>query len=260
MLAVLLFAGALRATHSPAAPTVGDRVAIHFEIAGDEAVTLDPSPDYEIVSRSRDGAIVRAFRPQALQLRGRVVGPHGAITFRRLSLPLRSVLRAGDDGKPAPLTAPVAIAPSATGWIALGVAAALALVTWLVLYRMARPVHIPAVAPPPAPDEELRAAIAAIRGARSLRWGALADATRRYLSRAAPQFLGSDLTTRELLGQLSSVSSSPEWQALVRRIVVEGDVDKFSPWGASAEIDAILDETLRLLPQPFQVERQEVAA
>jgi hypothetical protein len=260
MLALLLVAAALRATHSPATPTVGDRVAIHFEIAGDEAATLDPSPDYEIVSRSRDGAVVRAFRPQPVTLSGTVAGPHGSVAFRHLVLPMRSVLRKGDDGKPAPLTPPVAVAAPATGWIALGVAAILAAVSWVVLYRMAGPVDNPAAAAPPAPDEELRAAIAAIRRAPSLRWAALADATRRYLARVAPQFLGSDLTTRELLGRLASVSTSPEWQTLVRRIVVEGDLDKFSPWGASAEIEAILDETLGLLPQPFRLPAQEVAA
>jgi len=257
---VLLLVGALRATHTPAAPTVGDPVAVHFEIAGDERVTLDRSPLYEVISSSRDGAVVRTFKPQPVALSGHVTGPRGVVAFRRLTLPVHSVLRKGDDGKPAPLTPPVAIPPPVTAWIALGVAAAVAVAAWIVLYRMARRPAIAAMAPPPAPDEELRAAVAAIRNESSLRWAALADATRHYLARMVPLQLGHELTTRELLAQLPSVSTSTEWQALVRQIVVEGDLDKFSPWGASAEIESILAETLRVLPWPFRASEQEVAA
>ena len=260
MLMLLLLAGALRATHTPAAPTVGDRVAVHFAIAGDESVMLDPSPDYEVISSSRDGAVVRTFRPRALALSGRVAGPRGTVVFRRLILPMRSVLRKGDDGKPAPLSPPVAIPAPTTAWIALAVGVAMAIAAWAALYGMARPLEAPAIASPPAPDEELRAAIAAIGRESSLRWAALADATRHYLARVAPAYLGSELTTRELLAQLPSVSTSSQWQVLVREIVVEGDLDKFSPWGASAEIESILAETLRLLPQPFRAADQEVAA
>lgn len=260
MLVLLLLVGALRATHTPAAPTVGDPVAVHFEIAGDERVTLDRSPLYEVISSSRDGAVVRAFKPQPVALSGHVTGPGGVVAFRRLTLPVHSVLRKGDDGKPAPLTPPVAIPPPVTAWIALGVAAAVAVAAWIVLYRMGRRPAIAAMAQPPAPDEELRAAVAAIRNESSLRWAALADATRHYLARMVPQQLGHQLTTRELLAQLPSVSTSTEWQALVRQIVVEGDLDKFSPWGASAEIESILAETLRVLPWPFRASEQEVAA
>jgi hypothetical protein len=260
MLLLLLLVGALRATHTPAAPTVGDRVAVHFEIAGDERVMLDRSAEYEVISSSRDGAVVRTFKPQPVVLSGRVTGPRGGLAFRRLILPMHSVLRKGDDGKPAPLTPPVAIPPPITSWIALAVAAAVAVAAWIVLYRMARQPAIPAMAPPPAPDEELRAAVAAIRSESSLRWAALADATRHYLARMVPLQLGHELTTRELLAQLPSVSALSEWQALVRQIVVEGDLDKFSPWGASAEIESILAETLRVLPLPFRASEQEVAA
>jgi len=260
MLLLLLLVGALRATHTPAAPTVGDRVAVHFEIAGDERVMLDRSAEYEVISSSRDGAVVRTFKPQPVVLSGRVTGPRGGLAFRRLILPMHSVLRKGDDGKPAPLTPPVAIPPPITAWIALAVAAAVAVAAWIVLYRMARQPAIPAMAPPPAPDEELRAAVAAIRRESSLRWAALADATRHYLARMVPLQLGHELTTRQLLAQLPSVSTLSEWQALVRQIVVEGDLDKFSPWGASAEIESILAETLRVLPSPFRASEQEVAA
>jgi hypothetical protein len=259
MLMLLLLVGALQATHTPAAPTVGDRVAVHFEIGSDQHVVLDPSPDYEVVSKSRDGAVVRTFKPQPVSLRGRITGPGGNVLFRGLVLPVRSVLRNGDDGKPAPLTPPVAVPAPTTAWIALALAAMMALAAWTVLYRMARKLAVPAVAPPPEPEDELRAAVAALRREPRRQWGALADATRRYLSRVAPGFLGSDLTTRELLAQLPSVSRSPEWQALVREIVMEGDLDKFSPWGTTADIESTLSRALDVLPQPFRI-AEEVAA
>jgi hypothetical protein len=259
MLLIVLLAGALRATHTPASPTVGDRVAIRFDIARDESVVLDPSPDYEVVSRSRDAVVLRAFKPQPLALSGRITGPHGAVTFRRLILPMRSVLRKADDRKPAPLVPPMVVPTPQRVWIALAIAAALALLTWGVLYRVTRQRSAPVIAPPLAPEEELHLAVAAIRLQRRLRWAALADATRRYLSRCAPASLGSELTTRELLRHLPSVSRSPEWQSLVGTIVTEGDLDKFSPWGASSDVGSILDETVRLLPQPFQA-AQETAA
>ena len=77
----------------------------------------------------------------------------------------------------------------------------------------------------------------------------LADATRAYLSSLSPHF-GADLTTSQLLPRVDS-----EHLALVARILRQGDLEKFSPWGApQADFDDLAARALDLIPPPAEEE------
>jgi hypothetical protein len=214
------------ATIHPAAPTVGDPIAIDFPAS----VALDPSPSYEIVSQLGARAVVRTFEAKPFVVSGRM----GNVTFTNLVVPVRSVLQAKDAMTPAPLIAPRREAFPMSVMIAVAVLAALiAMVVAALLRRRKKPaVVIPEV--PPA--ERFREAVQALRGDDTMRWAKLADALRDYL--AATGGAGRELTTSEVLARKKD--------DVVAKILRHGDLEKFSPWGTSEDFDAVVDEALRL--------------
>lgn len=218
MIPVLLLA-AVTATFQPAAPAVGDRIVVEFAAP----VTLDASPDYEILQHGGNFAVVRTFRPRPFALSGTA----GNVRFRNLVVPVRSVLNPNDDLKPAPLKAPRPLPYPRQPFLDIAVAAAAALVLWLAAWRLARRAQQALEVPVIPADARFRLAVAAAKEAPE-RWAALADATRRYLAETRPQ-LGSDLTTTELVPRLR------ERERIVREILRQGDLEKFSLHGAEPE-------------------------
>lgn len=250
MFATLALILALDATFRPAHPTVGDPVTIDFP----GAVVLDPSPDYEVVSRAGSRVVVRTFAPRPVTLSGIA----GDVRFGGLVLPVRSVLEPRQEPKPSPLAAPrVTPYPSALRWLLIATATA-ALLSWLAVIvlarRLARPVATTTVRPP---AETYRAALLALRRERSSqrRWERLSEVTRHFLDSTSPA-LGLELTTTELLETLRSGNIDPFARAadgyeIIATILRQGDLEKFSPWGAAPEdFVALIDRALPLAVEP----------
>ena len=218
MILVALLA-AVTATYTPAAPTVGDPITVTFAAP----VRVDESPEYEIVSQRGNQVVVRSFRPQPFALSGVA----GGVRFAGLTVPMRSVLRQGDDLKPAPLTPPAARPHPHMPFIAIGAAALAGVAAWLLVWRFARKRADVAAEPMIAPEERFRRAVAVAKS-NPERWAALADATRAYLAATRPR-LGSDLTTTELVPRLQND------ERIVLEILRQGDLEKFSIDGAEPE-------------------------
>jgi len=218
ILAALLLA-TVTATFNPPQPKVGDLITIDFAAP----VTLDQSQDFEVVSRQGNRVVVRTFAPKPFVLSG-VVG--GNVRFTNLIVPVGSVLKQGDDLKPAPLVPPVAIPYARAPFIAIAIAAACALLAWAAVWWRSKRKELVAPRIVIAPDERFRRAVLALRenDAHPNRWAALADETRSYLAATRPR-LGSDLTTTELLPRLA------EEERVVADILHAGDYEKFSPYG-----------------------------
>lgn len=235
---ILLVLALVTASFQPAVPTVGDQVTIDFAAP----VTLDPSPEYEIVSARGNRVVVRTFTPRPFSLSGTV----GNVRFRNLVVPIHSVLKPNDDLKPAPLVPPRAVPYPREPWIAIGIAALLAAAAWTAVWWRSR-VRIQQVVPALPPDEQFRRTIAALRAAPSReRWALLADATRALLAATRPG-LGSELTTSEVLRR------TPD--PVVADILRQGDLEKFSPWGAGAmDFDAVAARALTLAPEHLEQE------
>jgi hypothetical protein len=106
-------------------------------------------------------------------------------------------------------------------FLAIALAAWVALLAWTFVFILARRrVTQPAIAIDPAEG---------ISRARD--WAELADAVRRFLAATDPR-LGLELTTRELLAR----SDDPT----VAEVLRQGDLQKFSPWGAApGDFDAL---------------------
>lgn len=229
------------ATFRPAHPTVGDRITVDFQ----QPVALDRSPQYEIVSQRGTRVVIRTFEPRPLAISGR----SGNLLFRNLPIPVYSVLKPHDNLTPAPLKPPIAEPYPRAPFVAIGVTAFVALLGWAAAWML----HWRAVAaraPQPAipPAERFRAAVVALRDQPSAprRWARLADALRDYL--AATTELGKDLTTTEVIARGGS--------AVIGDILRQGDLEKFSPWGARpGDFAALADRALELIPQ-----EQEAAA
>ncbi len=218
-----LFATAI---YRPAQPTVGDLITVEYS----EPVTVKPSPDYEIVSRTPTRVVVRTFEPRPITVHS---------TGADVVIGIKSVLAQNDALKPAPMQPPREVPPSRNAWIAIAIAAACAALTWLFVYlrKPAKPVVIEPLVPS---DIRFRNAVqAAARAPR--RWAALADATREYLAATYPE-LGVELTTAELLAKGGGLTTA------LRGILRQGDLEKFSPWGAeAADFDAAAEQALGLI-------------
>jgi hypothetical protein len=236
MILVLLL---VTATFRPAAPTVGDPITIEFE----RPVVLDQSEDYEIVSQQQNQVVVRTFRPEPFELSGRI----DDVRFRKLVVPVTSVLAPDDELKPAPLDPPVTPPASRQPYYAIGVAAAVAALTWLATLLLGKRATIAATTVPDLPAaDRFRLVVEELRRDPDtpLRWAALADATRRYLAATDPR-LGLELTTAEALRRAQG-----EYAPLAL-ILHQGDFEKFSPWGArAADFDAVAASALELIPPP----------
>ena len=215
------------ATFRPPAPTVGDLITINFQ----QRVTLDKSPQYEIVSQRGSRAVIRTFEPRPFTISGRV----GDVLFRNMTVPVHSVLKPRDSLAPAPLKPPIAEPYPKLPFVLIGVAALLAIGAWIAVILLDRHEEISVPVAPPA--ERFRSAVAAARS-----WAQLADAVREYIE-------ATTLTTTEVLARTSST--------LIAEILRQGDLEKFSPWGPRpGDLRALRKRALELIPE----EREEAAA
>jgi len=233
-----LFLAALTATFQPPKPTVGDLITINFM----QPATLDPSPDFEIVSRRGSEVVIRTFKPASIALSG----VSGGVRFRNLVVPVRSVLAPNDNLAPAPLAPPRIPSQPLVPLIAIAVALLLAIGGWITAYLLSRRKQIKPIVVL-APAERFRVAVAKSAKAKQ-RWASLADATRAYL---ADRGFGAELTTSQLLAHLHD--------DVIEDVLSRGDLEKFSPWGAPAgDFDAIAAKALELIdrfePQPAEEE------
>jgi hypothetical protein len=232
---ILAVLALVSATFQPPAPKVGDLITVEFTAP----VTLDASPEYEVVSRSGNRVVVRTFQPKPFALSGVT----GNVRFRNLKVPVQSVLAPNDQLKPAPLVPPREVPYPRAPFIAIAIAALCALAAWLLVWRRSK--KAAAVLPPQpllAPEERFRRAVLALREnpSQAKRWAKLADETRAYLAATRPQ-LRSDLTTTELMPRLR------EDDRIVVDILRQGDREKFSPWGAEPkDFDEVADRALEL--------------
>lgn len=214
MVGVLLLA--LITTFQPSRPTVGDPITIEFAAP----VALDPSVDYEVVARHGNAVVIRTFVPHTIALTGRSAdGPVSVM------IPIHSVLKPDDKLELAPLKPPKAEPWPRLPFVAIGIAVLAAIGAWTAVVLLARrAVSKPRIVLIPA--EEFRRRVRTLRADSPMRWANLADAVRAYL--AAVRFdLGAELTTAELLARIGDVD-------VVAQILRQGDLEKFSPWGATA--------------------------
>ncbi len=229
------------ATFRPPAPTVGDRITIDFQ----QPVTVDRSTDYEIVSQRGSRVVIRTFEPKPFTISGRV----GDVLFRNMVVPVHSVLEPRDNLAPAPLKPPIAEAYPKLPFVLIGIAALLAIGAWSAVVMLEKREEISEPVSPPA--DRFRTAV---RKART--WSQLADAVREYIQ-------ATTLTTTEVLARLSvgpppsAAAAEGRGATLIAEILRQGDLEKFSPWGARpGDFGAMKRRALELLPE----EREEVAA
>ncbi|PYQ58754.1 MAG: hypothetical protein DMF58_14165 [Acidobacteria bacterium] len=229
------------ATFRPPAPTVGDLITINFQ----QRVTLDKSPQYEIVSQRGSRAVIRTFEPRPFTISGRV----GDVLFRNMTVPVHSVLKPRDGLAPAPLKPPIAEPYPQLPFVLIGVAALLAIGAWIAVILLDRHEEISVPVAPPA--ERFRSAVAAARS-----WAQLADAVREYID-------ATTLTTTEVLARFrggppsSAAAVEDRGAPLIAEILRQGDLEKFSPWGPRpGDLRALKKRALELIPE----EREEAAA
>jgi hypothetical protein len=238
-------------TFQPVRPTVGDPITIDFAAP----TTVDPSPDYEVVSRNGRQVVIRTFVPHTIAVNGKTAD--GPVT---VMIPIHSVLKPDDKLEPAPLKPPKAEPWPRLPFVAIGIAALCAIVAWtavvlLARRRKAKPVVVV------LPAERFRERVLGLRRAAiGMRWAHLADAVRAYLSSVRAD-LGAELTTKELLARVGERDA-------VAQILHQGDLEKFSPWGpAPADFDDAVNRALEiplwLEPEPepeLAATEQEAAA
>jgi hypothetical protein len=225
---------AVTANIQPSAPKVGDLITI--ELAA--PVVLDPSTEYEVVSRAGNRVVVRTFAPKPFVMSGTAAG----VRFTNLEVPVTSVLAPNDSMTPAPLAPPVKVPYPRAPFIAIAIAALAAVAAWAAVWWRAK--HAAAavvVRPSVSPEERFRNAVLALRRNREhpRRWAALADETRAFL--AATRHLGKELTTTELVPRLS------EHDRIAEDILRNGDIEKFAPRGTpNAEFEDLAERALML--------------
>ena len=229
---ILAILAVVTATIQPPAPAVGDLITIELS----QPVKIEASPDYEIVSQSGKRAVVRTFAPRPFVLRG--------VNIR---VPVKSVLRPKDDMKPAPLAPPRPVPYPRAPFVAIAIAALCAVAVWVAAWLRSRK-REEIVVPMLSAGERFRRAVLALRTtSKTHRWTALADETRVYLAATRPG-LGKELTTSELLPRLR------EEARIVSEILRQGDLEKFSPWGAGdVDFEEVATEALALVPNEAEV-------
>ncbi len=262
MLALLLLTAIT--TFQPARPTVGDPITIDFAAP----TTVDPSPDYEVVSRNNRQVVIRTFVPHTIAVTGKTAdGPVSVM------IPIHSVLKPDDKLEPAPLKPPKAEPWPRLPFIVIGIAALCAIGAWTAVVLLARR-RTPKPVVVIVPAEEFRSRVLRLRRAAiGMRWAYLADAVRSYLASVRSD-LGAELTTAELLArveerdQLHEVAGEPpaeqppgrrrydttgyDARETLGEILHQGDLEKFSPWGpAPADFD---DAVKRALEIPLWIE------
>jgi hypothetical protein len=228
MITPLLLLAAI--TFTPPRPTVGDPITVNFAAP----VTVEASKEYEIVARRGNSVVVRTFEPKSFMLH---------TSAGDVMIPVHSVLQPNDKLTPAPLKPPRPEPYPRAPFVAMAIAALAAIAAWTAVILLARRrTPKPEIVLDPA--ERFRRSVMATRD-----WADLADATRRYLAATDPR-LGMELTTRELLARRDD--------ATIAEILRQGDLQKFSPWGAApADFDALAQRALALIPAP---DPEEIAA
>jgi hypothetical protein len=206
----------------PAAPTVGDVITIRFEAP----VRLEASQNYEIVSQTGNVAVIRSFQPLPFAISGRA----GGVAFRNMVVPMRSVLKPNDTLTPAGLKPPRREPFPRAPFIAIALAALAAIAAWVIAAM--RPV--PKAQPVVTPADQFRSRVSSLGPGD---WAQLADAVREYLD--ATSSVTRDLTTTEVLEVVDP--------AVIAEILNQGDLEKFSPWGARpADFDSVRRRALEI--------------
>jgi hypothetical protein len=241
MLGVLFLA--LITTFQPARPTVGDPVTIEFAVP----TIVRPSADYEVLSQHGNSAVIRTFVPHTITVTGQ--SAEGPVS---VMIPIHSVLKPDDKLEPAPLKPPKTEPWPRLPFVAIGIAAVAAIAAWVAVVLLAkRRVQKPRIVIIPA--EEFRGRVMALRRDAPMRWARLADAVRAYLASVRAD-LGAELTTSELLARID--------HAPIAQILRQGDLEKFSPWGAApADFDEIANKALEIpaWAEPPVLENEEAA-
>jgi len=230
-------------TFEPAKPTIGDPITITFAAP----TTIDASSDYEIVSRRGNTVVIRTFVPHTIAVNGRAAdGPVSVM------IPIHSVLKPDDKLEPAPLKPPRAETWPRMPFVAIGIAALAAIAAWIAVVMLAkRRVPKPLIVVIPA--EEFVRRVRALRPDAPKCWAALADIVRAYLA-AVRADLGAELTTSELLSRID--------HSTIATILRQGDLEKFSPWGAApADFEDVAKRALELpsWAEPPEVQAEEAA-
>jgi hypothetical protein len=228
----------------PAKPTVGDPVTITFA----SPTTVDPSADYEVISRNGNSVVIRSFVPHSITVNGRAAdGPVSVV------IPIHSVLKPDDKLEPAPLKPPKPEPWPRLPFVAIGIAALAAIAAWVAVVMLAkRRLNTPRIVIIPA--DEFRRRVRSLRSDAPKRWATLADIVRAYLAAVRPD-LGAELTTSELLSQLAGAP-------LLETILRQGDLEKFSPWGAApADFGDVAKRALEIpaWAEPPEVQAEEAA-
>jgi hypothetical protein len=222
-------------TIQPPAPQVGDLITVQFAAP----VTLEKSADFELVRQSGNVAVVRTFAPKPFAIHGTA----GAERFT-ITVPVQSVLKQGDDLKPAPLAPPRPVPYPRLPFVAIAIAALCAVMAWIAVWLRSRK-RAEAIVPAMSADERFRRAVLALRTSPSTRrWATLADETRAYLAATRPR-LGKELTTSEMLPRLA------EEERVVEEILRQGDLEKFSPRGTGdGDFAHVIEGALALVVIP----------
>jgi hypothetical protein len=235
---------ALITTFQPPHATVGDPITIDFA----QQTAVDPSPDYEVIARHGNSVVIRSFVPHTIAVTGR--SAEGPVS---VMIPIHSVLKPDDKLEPAPLKPPKTEPWPRLPFVAIGIAALIAIAVWAAAVLLARR-RIPKPQIVAIPAEEFRKRVRVLRADSPMRWASLADAVRAYLASVRAD-LGAELTTAELLARVGD-------QTTLAQILRQGDLEKFSPWGAAlANFDDLRNGALEIPswaePQPLV---DEVAA
>jgi hypothetical protein len=233
----------ISATFHPAKPAVGDLISIDFP----NPATLDASASFEVLSHSGAHYVIRTFEPKPIALSGVA----GDVRFRRLTVPVHSVLGAKNAQTPSPLKAPHPLPTPVLPLILIGAALLAVIAAWVVVWFRERHRR---VIPQPVltPAEQFRASVATA-SASSQRWASLADAVRAYL---AQRGYGAELTTSQLLPLL------PHEQPLIADILRRGDYEKFSPGGEpQGDFDTLVSRAPAILDayEPPLIEEERAA-
>jgi hypothetical protein len=238
-------------TFQPARPTVGDPITIDFAAP----TTVDPSPDYEVVSRNGRQVVIRTFVPHTIAVSGKTAG--GSVS---VMIPIHSVLKPDDKLEPAPLKPPKAEPWPRAPFIAIGIAALCAIAAWTAVVLLARR-RVPKPVVVIVPAELFRSRVLGLRrAAMGMRWAHLADAVRAYLASVRADF-GAELTTKELLARVGEREQLHEGaRDAVAQILHQGDLEKFSPWGpAPADFDDAVNRAMEI-PSWLEPPPEPVAA
>jgi hypothetical protein len=230
-------------TFQPPRPAIGDPVTITFA----SPTTVDPSADYEVISRNGNSVVIRTFVPHTI-----TVNAHSAEGPVSVMIPIHSVLKPDDKLEPAPLKPPNPEPWPRLPFVAIGVAALAAAAAWVAVVLLAKR-RVPKPIIVIAPADEFRRRLRTLRPDALKRWAVLADIVRAYLA-AVRADLGAELTTSELLARIDHPP--------IAQILRQGDLEKFSPWGAApADFDAIANQALAIpaWAEPPVVQAEEAA-